>query len=100
MFRNYWKLRGTPFRGTLDGRRYFKNPVQEEALARLHFLTEEQRRLGLLLGPRGCGKTLTLEVFARALRRTSAQVTNVNLLGIDLHEFLWLTAAELGINPD
>ena len=39
-------------------------------------------------------------MFARALRRSGAQVANVNLLGVDLHEFLWLTAAELGINPD
>ena len=60
----------------------------------------EQRRLGLLLGPSGVGKSLTLEVFARRLRRQAAQIANVNLLGVDLHEFLWLLAAELGTNPD
>ncbi len=36
-----------------------------------------------------------LEVFARSLRRQGAQVANVNLLGTDLHEFLWLVSAEL-----
>jgi type II secretory pathway predicted ATPase ExeA len=27
-------------------------------------------------------------------------VANVNMLGVDVHEFLWLMAAELGLNPD
>jgi type II secretory pathway predicted ATPase ExeA len=100
MFRKHWKLRESPFRGTLDWRRFFRSPIHEEALARLEFLAEERRRLGLLLGPSGCGKSLLLEVFARGLRRSGAQVANVNLLGVDLHEFMWLTAAELGVNPD
>jgi general secretion pathway protein A len=100
MFRKHWNLRESPFRGTLDWRRFFRSPIHEEALARLEYLAEERRRLGLLLGPSGCGKSLLLEVFARGLRRTGAQVANVNLLGINLHEFLWLVAAELGINPD
>lgn len=100
MFRQYWGLRESPFRGALDPRLYFPSPTHEEALARLHFLAEERRRLGLLLGAPGTGKSLTLEVFARRLRRAGAQVANINLLGIDIHEFLWLAAAELGVNPD
>ncbi len=100
MYRQYWGLRDSPFRGALDPRRFFPSPTHEEALARLHFLVEERRRLGLLLGPAGCGKSMTLEVFARQLRRAGAQVANINLLGVDLHEFLWLAAAELGANPD
>ena len=66
---------------------------------RLEFLVEDRRRLGLLLGTPGCGKSLVLEVFARRLRRGGLQVANVNLAGIELREFLWLLAAELGINP-
>jgi energy-coupling factor transporter ATP-binding protein EcfA2 len=100
MFRKHWGLRESPFRGTLDWRLFFPSPTHDEALARLHFLVEERRRLGLLLGPTGCGKSLVLEVFARRLRRHGAQIANVNLLGADLHEFLWLAAAELGVNPD
>ncbi|HEY2882690.1 MAG TPA: AAA family ATPase [Pirellulales bacterium] len=100
MFRKYWGLRESPFRGAIDWRQFFPSPVHEEALARLEFLVEEHRRMGLLIGPTGCGKTLVLEVFARRLRRGGAQVANMNLLGADLHEFLWLLAAELGINPD
>ncbi len=100
MFRQYWNLRESPFRGALDPHLFFPSPTHEEALARLHFLVEDHRRLGLLLGAPGTGKSLTLEVFARRLRRAGAQVANINLLGLDIHEFLWLTAAELGVNPD
>jgi type II secretory pathway predicted ATPase ExeA len=100
MFRNHWGLRESPFRGALDWRLFFPSPTHEEALARLQFLVEERRRLGLLFAPTGYGKSLVLEVFSRQLRRSGAQVANVSLLGTDLHEFLWLVAAELGINPD
>ncbi len=100
MFRKHWGLRESPFRGSLDWRLLFPSPTHEEALARLQFLVDERRSLGLLFGLTGCGKSLVLEVFSRQLRRSSAQVANVSLLGTDLHEFLWLAAADLGINPD
>jgi len=100
MYRSHWGLRESPFRSCLDPRFFFQSPTHEEALARLHFLVEERRRLGLLLGETGSGKSLTLEVFARELRRQGKQLANLNLLGVDQHELLWLLAAELGANPD
>ena len=100
MFRKYWGLRESPFRDTLDWRRFYASPMHEEALARLEFLVEDRRRMGLLLGMPGCGKSLVLEVLDRRLRRSGLQVANVNVSGVDLREFLWLLAAELGINPD
>ncbi|HEV2973036.1 MAG TPA: AAA family ATPase [Pirellulales bacterium] len=99
-YRAHWGLRETPFRGGLDPRFFFESPTHEEALARLHFLVEERQRLGLLIGESGTGKSMLLEVFARHLRRGGSQVANVSLLGADLREFLWLIAAELGLNPD
>ena len=56
--------------------------------------------LGLLLGPSGTGKSLILDRLAGNLRHRGLQVANLSLLGVDLHEFLWLLAAELGLNPD
>ena len=100
MARKYWGLRESPFREALDWRRFYPSPMHEEALARLEFLVTDRRRSGLLLGAPGCGKSLVLEVFARRLRRDGAQVAHLNASGIDLREFLWLLAAELGINPD
>lgn len=99
MYRVHWGLREAPFRACLDARFFYQSPNHEEALARLHFLVEEHRRVGLCFGPSGGGKSMLLEVFAGQLRRRGCQVVNLGLLGIDLHEFLWLTAAELGLNP-
>jgi type II secretory pathway predicted ATPase ExeA len=99
MYREHWGLREAPFRACLDTRFYYATPGCEEALARLHFLVDEHRRLGLCLGLAGGGKSMLLEVFARQLRRQGRQVVNVALLGADLHEFLWRLAADLGGNP-
>ena len=46
MYANYWGLAETPFRNTLDARWFYESPVHEEALARLLFLIENQRRCG------------------------------------------------------
>jgi general secretion pathway protein A len=100
MSREYWGLREMPFRGAIDPRHYYPSPTHEEALARLEYLVAQRRRVGLLLGGDGSGKSMVLEVFARRLRRRPAQLVNVNLFGAGLHEFLWLLAAEVGVNPD
>ncbi len=98
-YRAHWNLRETPFAGGLNPRYFFSSPVHDEALARLQFLVEHRQRLGLLLGGAGTGKSLVLDMLARDMRRLGNQVANVSLLGLDLHEFLWLLAAELGLNP-
>jgi type II secretory pathway predicted ATPase ExeA len=71
--------------------------VQEEALARLHFLVEERRTLGLLLGEAGSGKSLVLEVFARELGVVNVQKALVNVAGIGRREFLWETCGQMGV---
>ncbi len=69
MYLAYWGLEQSPFRGHLDPRLFYQGPSQDEALARLHFLVDERRTLGLVLGEPGSGKSLVLEVFARELGR-------------------------------
>ncbi len=88
-----------PFNGRLDPKYFYPSPSQEEAVARLHFLVENHRRLGFVLGPAGCGKSLLLEVFAGQLRRGGRVVAKVNLLGLDAAEMLWRIAVDLGLNP-
>jgi type II secretory pathway predicted ATPase ExeA len=88
-----------PFNGRVDPRYFFPSPTHEEAIARLHFLVENHRRLGLVLGAVGYGKSLILEVFAEQLRRSGRAVAKLNLLGLDAAEILWRIAVELGLNP-
>jgi type II secretory pathway predicted ATPase ExeA len=99
MYREHWRLTEAPFRACLDTRYYYATPGCEEALARLQFLADEHRRVGLCLGPAGGGKSMLSVVFARRLRRQGRQVINLGLIGADLHEFLWRLAADLGGNP-
>jgi general secretion pathway protein A len=88
-----------PFNGRVDPRYFYPSPTHEEALARLHFLVENHRRLGIVMGPVGYGKSLLLEVFAGQLRRSGRAVAKLNLLGLDAAEMLWRIAVDLGLNP-
>lgn len=99
MYQTHWGFSETPFRSQLDPRFFYESPTHREALARLNFLVERQRRLGLLLGAGGSGKSLLLEVFAGQTRRQGLPTARVNLLGLTADEFLWQLAAEFGLNP-
>jgi len=95
MYQTHWGLRESPFRGCLDPKSFYQSPTHEEALARLHFLVEHGRRLGLLTGPSGSGKSLLLEVFGSQLRRHGLPVARLNLLGLEPAEMLWQLADRL-----
>jgi type II secretory pathway predicted ATPase ExeA len=100
MYRSHWGLRDSPFQEGLDPQSFYHSPSHEEALARMHFLVEQHRRLGLLLGPEGSGKSLLLEILASQLRRHGPVVARVNLTGISGDEMLWSLAAQFGRNLD
>jgi general secretion pathway protein A len=100
MYPSHWGLTASPFRNCLDPRYFYQSPTHEEALARLSFLVEQHRRLGLLMGPEGSGKSLLLEVFADTLRRGGLPTAKVNLLGIEPAEMLAQVAIDFGLNPD
>jgi general secretion pathway protein A len=97
MYQSYWGLGQSPFRAGLDPRFFHQGLAQEEALARLHFLVDEHRALGLLLGGPGSGKSMLLGVFANQLSGAGSQRALVNLSGVDLHEFLWQLGGQLGV---
>jgi type II secretory pathway predicted ATPase ExeA len=82
MYQAHWGLRESPFRGLLDPKFFYQSPTHDEALARLQFLVHDRRRLGLLIGPSGSGKSLLLEVFADQLRRSAQPVAKLSLLGV------------------
>jgi len=102
MYKDHWGLRDTPFSSDLDPQAFFESQVHEEALARLYYLVEQRRRLGLLLGAHGSGKSLLLEVLCDQLRRAGRPVARLRLVGVSAAEFPWLLARELGVDlrPD
>ncbi|MCA9188867.1 MAG: hypothetical protein R3E01_12115 [Pirellulaceae bacterium] len=100
MYESYWGLNESPFRGALDPRFYFNSPVHEEALARMNFLIDNRRRVGLMMSRSGSGKSLLLEVLASQLRRAGHSVAQLRCLGIDHYEFVWRLAVDLGQNVD
>lgn len=99
MYYEHWNLRESPFGGHFDPRYFYQSANAEEVLARLHFLVDQHRRLGLLLGESGIGKSQMLQLFAGQAARAGMQVANVQALGIDARELLLLLAGQLGLCP-
>lgn len=94
-----WTWNDAPFSTKLDARRFYPGVSQEESLSRLHFLVDNHRRLGILTGASGCGKSMVLEVAAKQFRQRNNQVVLDSVVGVDPDEFLWKLAAGLGTNP-
>jgi type II secretory pathway predicted ATPase ExeA len=100
MYLDYWGLREKPFASDQNPKAYIPSSTHEEALARLHYLVDSQRRLGLLLGAPGGGKSLMLKVLAKQLRRPAVQTALLSLQGLSAREMLWRLAACCGLHPD
>lgn len=100
MYQSHWGLRESPFRNSLDPQFFYQSPTHDEALARLHFMVDEHRRLGLLMGPAGSGKSMLLELFTPQLRRSGRMVARLNLIGVEPEEMLWSIGAQLGLHLD
>jgi general secretion pathway protein A len=99
MLKAYAGLQRSPFGDAERLDSFFASPTHKEALARMHFLVQERRSLGILSGCRGMGKSRVLLAFCREARELPLPVCVVNLLGLELREFLWSAAAGLGVNP-
>lgn len=95
MYLKYWGLQDIPFQAAPEARSYVSLPTQEEALARMDFLSEGGGHLGLLLGPAGTGKTLVLGVFARRMRRRGYAVVMIDRPPADPRHLLQLIAMQL-----
>lgn len=100
MYGRHWNLAERPFGGRAEARYYFAAPTHDEALARLDYLVASRRRLGLLTGGSGMGKSMLLDVLHRELARRRAEVARFSLLGADADELLWTIAAAWGACPE
>ena len=99
MYETHWGLRESPFRGGADRRFFFQSPTHDEALARLQFLVENDRRLAVLTGQTGVGKSMLLRLFADQLRQQGIEVALVNLIGLPAEELVWTVADQLHAGP-
>ena len=83
----FWGFREWPFERTFALNRFFAAPIHDEALSRLLFLVEEQRRCGMLLGLSGTGKSFLLHLLqdrSRRMGRVTIRCEASCLTGIEL----------------
>jgi general secretion pathway protein A len=95
----HWGFERPPFPTGNAEPVFYAGLPQQEASARLRFLVHNQRRLGLMLGEAGWGKSLVLKFFAAEADREGWHVAEFNLLGLTVREFYWQLGIELRANP-
>jgi general secretion pathway protein A len=95
----HWGLERWPFRNTPDLDQLYPTATHNEALARIDYLVEGRRRLGVLLGGPGVGKSLVLQAASRQLARQGRATVVVDALAVSPRELLWLAAARFGASP-
>ena len=98
MYKVHWGINRSPFPGWIDPECFYNGPGFQEALARLVFLVDNRRRLGLLTGRRGAGKSMIFEVLAQQLRKRGCQVAKIGMLGLNHNEFITNVADALDIH--
>ncbi|HEX4414669.1 MAG TPA: AAA family ATPase [Lacipirellulaceae bacterium] len=95
----FWGLEHWPFRGSVGANQFYPTAGHDEALARIEYLVESRRRLGVLVGEAGIGKSLILRVAAKRLIRSGSVAIVVDALGASVREVLWNLACELKTAP-
>ncbi len=99
MYCDFWNLTQAPFHQQLDMEYFFESEFHEEALARLLFVADEQKKCAVFTGPSGTGKTLTLRVVEQFLKRSQHHCEYLDLLGWGEEEFLWQLCSQLRLGP-
>jgi type II secretory pathway predicted ATPase ExeA len=100
----HWKLDRSPFSIAGNRRAVFTGGTVEEALARSEFLIDQGKRLGLVIGPSGVGKTTLLEqlILFRNAQKPREHVVRVDLRAADKSALPLriANALELDCNPN
>lgn len=98
MYLQHWGLDRSPFATHREAP--YPTDSLAEAAARADYLVAEGRRLGVLLGDRGWGKSTTLGVIDQEQRAKGVAVARVDSIGLTARELLWRVAEGLGAAPD
>ena len=96
MYLAHWGIEQSPFQAGPAAAGFYASPTHDEALARLDYLVTAGRRLGVLLGSGGTGKTITLEAATRQFRQTGKCAVMLDAFGLQAREFYWQLATGLG----
>jgi len=96
---SHWKLNRSPFSLSGSQRGVFTGGTIEEAIARLDFLADQHKKLGIILGPSGIGKSTLLNYFSakRNSQVPREQVVLVDMNCINEEVIAARVAAALGI---
>ncbi len=79
---HHWRLNRSPFAAPVSASDTFAGGSVDEAAARAHFLIQHERRLGLVVGPRGGGKSTFLQLLATQRPHANHRsVVRMDLLG-------------------
>jgi type II secretory pathway predicted ATPase ExeA len=99
MYLAHWGLERSPFAPSSAPPLYYDGETQIEAAARLRFSVRHGRRLAMLVGAAGVGKSVALHRFAEELRREGGRVVFASLRGLAVREMLWQICAQLALGP-
>lgn len=99
MYLAHWGLVKSPFAPGPTPPLYYEGEGQAEASARLRFMARHGRRLAVVVGSPGIGKTATLARCAAERRREGRPTALINLAGLSVRELLWQLAGQLALGP-
>lgn len=107
MYLQHWGLQRSPFATIAFGQGMSVNgqepyPTQPllEATARADYLVSQRRRVGVLLGGHGWGKTTTVAAIASEQRAAGVQTVLLDVVGLTARELLFRVAEGLESAPD
>lgn len=100
MYLSHWGFAETPFQPAAGLGPAYPSEAFEEATARIDYLVDQRRRVGVLLGEAGWGKSTVLLDQAEALARGGKKVALVDAVGLSPYELLWQAASQWGAQPD
>ena len=98
MYLNHWGFITTPFK-QISADPYPTESLAE-ATARADYLISQGRRMGVLIGKRGVGKTTSLASIEAEQRHVGTQVIRIDAEAISSRELLWRLAEGLETIPD
>ncbi len=100
MYTKYWNLREAPFLNVVNERLVFTTDQHQEGLARLIYLVEQGHMAGMLTGPYGVGKSLTLEQVSRHAQKIRLPAIRVDAIPNGSLPMARHILRSLGINED